>query len=101
MTSGITTIFNLDEVLLGGDPAEEHMVARDSIDLAVELGASAINVPHPLVNAALVEKAQGARIGVWAFTIDDESRFVDLMDMGVVSLTTNWPDRMVPLVRGR
>jgi glycerophosphoryl diester phosphodiesterase len=58
----------------------------------------AINVPHPLVDVDLVEQAREAGIGVWAFTIDDEARFLHLMNAGVASLTTNWPDRMLPLV---
>ncbi|GBE24086.1 glycerophosphoryl diester phosphodiesterase [bacterium BMS3Bbin02] len=98
-TNGIATLLNLDELQLRIDPTEAHAITRRSIDLAVELGAVAINVPHPLVDAGLVEQARGAGIGVWTFTIDDESRFVDLMDMGVASLTTNWPERMLPLAR--
>ena len=99
MTSDIATLLNLDELLLGIDPAEAHMVARNSIDLAIELGAMAINVPHPLVDSGLVEQAREAGIGVWTFTIDEESQFLDLMNMGVASLATNWPERMLPLAR--
>lgn len=99
MTSDIATLLNLDELLLGIDPAEAHTVARNSIDLAIELGAMAINVPHPLVDSGLVEQAREAGIGVWTFTIDEESQFLDLMNMGVASLATNWPERMLPLAR--
>ncbi|GMR02647.1 MAG: glycerophosphodiester phosphodiesterase [Acidimicrobiia bacterium] len=99
MTSDISTLFNLDELLAGIEPTEARTVARRSIDLAVELGAVAINVPHPLVDTDLVEQARSAEIGVWTFTIDDETLFVDLMDTGVASLTTNWPERMLPLAR--
>lgn len=99
MTNGIATLLNLDELLLGIDPAEAHTVARNSIDLAIELGAMAINVPHPLVDSGLVEQAREAGIGVWTFTIDEESQFLDLMNMGVASLATNWPERMLPLAR--
>jgi glycerophosphoryl diester phosphodiesterase len=99
--NGVATLFNLDELLAGIEPADAPAVARRSINLAVELGAVAINVPHPLVTTDLVEQAQKAGIGVWTFTIDDEARFIDLMDMGVASLTTNWPERMLPLARDR
>ncbi len=99
MTDGIATLFNLDELLLGIDPAEAHTVARHNVDLAIELGAVAINVPHLLVDLGLVEGARNAGIGVWTFTIDEESQFLDLMNMGVASLTTNWPERMLPLAR--
>ncbi len=99
VASGISTLFNLDDLLREIDPAEAPAVARQSIDLAVDLGAVAINVPHPLVDVDLVEQAREAGIGVWAFTIDDEARFLDLMSIGVASVTTNWPDRMLPLVQ--
>ncbi len=55
-------------------------------------------MPHPLVDVDLVEQAREAEIGVWTFTIDAEARFLDLMSIGVASVTTNWPDRMLPLV---
>ncbi len=99
--NGIATLLNSDELLAGIDPAAARTVVHQSIDLAVELGAVAINVPHPLVTIDLVEQAQDAGIGVWTFTIDDEARFISLMDMGVASLTTNWPERMLPLARDR
>lgn len=101
IASGISTLLNLDELLAGTDPAEAPAVAHRSIDIAADVGAVAINVPHTLVDANLVDQAHNAGIGVWAFTINDEARFVELMDTGVDSLTTNWPERMLPLARDR
>jgi glycerophosphoryl diester phosphodiesterase len=101
MTGDIATLFNLDELLLGINPADARNVTRDSVDIAVELGAVAINVPHILVDTGLVELARNAGIGVWTFVVDDESRFLDLTEMGVASITTNWPEHMLPLVKGR
>jgi len=101
MTSDIATLFNLDELLLGIDPADAPKVTHDSIGIAIELGAIAINVPHILVDAGLVEEARDAGIGVWTFTVDDETRVLELLDMGVASITTNWPARMLPLARSR
>lgn len=101
LANGISTLLNLDELLAGIDPVEAPVVALRSIDVAADLGAVAINVPHILVNPNLVDHAHNAGIGVWAFTIDDEARFVELMDAGVDSLTTNWPERMLPLARDR
>ena len=99
ITSDIAILFNLDELLLGINPADAHQVARDSVDIAVGLGAVAINVPHVLVDTGLVERARDAGIGVWTFTVDDEARVLELLDMGVASITTNWPARMLPLAR--
>ncbi|MFV2000895.1 MAG: glycerophosphodiester phosphodiesterase [Acidimicrobiia bacterium] len=99
--NGISTLLNLDELLAGIDPAEAPAIASQSIDVALQLGVIAINVPHPLVDANLVDQARAAGIGVWAYTVDEEDRFSELMDMGIASLTTTWPERMVPLARDR
>lgn len=99
IASGISALFNLDDLLNEIDPGAAPAVARHAIDIAIDLGAVAINVPHRLVDFDLVEQAREAGIGVWTFTIDDEARFLDLMSIGVASVTTNWPDRMLPLVQ--
>lgn len=101
LDSSITTLFNLDELLEGTGVAEAGDVTRNSIDVAVELGAVGINLHHELVDADLIARAKEAGIGVWAYTIDDESRFGELIDMGATSLTTNWPERMLELAHRR
>jgi glycerophosphoryl diester phosphodiesterase len=101
VANGLATLLNLDEVLAGIDPAEAPAIALQSIDVALQLGVIAINVPHPLVDANLVDQARTAGIGVWAYTVDDKDRFSELMDMGVASLTTNWPERMLPIAGDR
>ena len=99
--SGISTLLNLDELLAGIDPADAPSVALASIDAAQDLGVIAINVPHPLVNAELVRQARAVDIGVWAYTVDDEDRFSELMDTDVASITTNWPETMLRLLKDR
>lgn len=101
MTRDIAVLFNLDEMLKKSGSDDVRAITRRSVDVAAGLGAVAINIPHPLVEAALVEQAHAAGIGVWTFTVDDTSRFVELMEMGVTSLTTNWPEWMLPLVPAR
>ena len=96
---GISTLLNLDDLLAGINPADAPAVALSSIDAASALGAIAINVPHPLVDAELVRQAEAVGIGVWAYTVDDEDRFSELMDTGVASITTNWPETMLPLLK--
>jgi glycerophosphoryl diester phosphodiesterase len=101
VTSHISALLNLDELLLGVEPADAPAVALEAVDVASELGVIAINVPFALADANLVARARALGIGVWAYTVDDKDRFVDLMDIGVDSLTTNWPERMLPLVGNR
>ena len=101
LDSGIPTLLNLDDLLAGISPADAPSVARASIDAARELGAIAINVPHFLVDTELVEQAKSVGIGVSAFTVDDENRFSGLIDTGVDSITTNWPQTMLPLLNDK
>jgi glycerophosphoryl diester phosphodiesterase len=101
LANDISTLLNLDELLAGIDPTGAPAVAFRSINTAADLGAVAINVPHTLVEANLVDQAHGAGIGVWAFTINDKPLFAELMDLGVDSITTNWPEQMLPLARDR
>jgi glycerophosphoryl diester phosphodiesterase len=96
---GISTLLNLDDLLAGIDPADAPAVALSSIATATGLGAIAINVPYPLVDADLVRQAAAVGIGVWAYTVDDEDRFSELMNTGVASITTNWPETMLPLLK--
>jgi len=96
---GISVLLNLDELLFGIDPSEARAVAMHSIELAHKLGAIAINVPHTLIDVEIVAHARDAGVGVWAFTVDDEKRFGELIDDGVNSITTNWPGRMLHLVQ--
>ena len=98
LDDGISTLLNLDDLLTGIVAADAPSVALTSIDAARDLGAIAINVPHSLVDAELVQQAKAVGIGVWAFTADDEDRFSKLMETGVDSITTNWPETMLPLL---
>jgi glycerophosphoryl diester phosphodiesterase len=101
VTSRISTLLNLDEMLVGVKPADAPAVALEAVDVAKELGAIAINVPFALADADLVDRARAVGIGVWAYTVDDKDLFRELMDIGVDSLTTNWPEWMLPLVGNR
>lgn len=100
-TNGISVLLNVDELLDGVDPGDAISAVYESIDIAVGVGAIAINVPDMLVTAELVQRAHAAGIGVWTFTIDDTDHFEAVMEKGVDSVTTNWPERMLPLVKDR
>ena len=89
-TNEITTLLNLEDPLAGLDPAEARAFARQNMDVAGEFGAAGINLPHTLVDADLVARAEKVGLGVWVFTVDDEQR-----------LTTNWPARMLAWLGNR
>ncbi len=90
-----TTLLDVEEVTDGDGRAAAHR----GVDVAVQLGAKAINLNHRLVDADLMEAAQEAGIGVWAFVIDDEFRFAELIEVGVASLSTNWPACMLAVAK--
>lgn len=99
--TGVSALLNVDDLLEGIDPDVALSVVHESVEIAVEVGGIAINVPHALVTTELVEHAHDAGIGLWTFTVDETDRFVALMELGADSITTNWPERMVPLVTDR
>jgi glycerophosphoryl diester phosphodiesterase len=61
--------------------------------------AAGINLDHRYVDRRLVEKARKAGLSIWTWTVDDEERFQELLALGVDSITTNWPERMIPMVQ--
>ena len=58
-----------------------------------------LNVYHEFVNRQLVDKAHAQGLWVWAWTVDNELRARELLDLGVDSITTNWPHRIREVVR--
>ena len=58
-----------------------------------------LNVYHEFVDEQLVDKAHAQGLWVWAWTVDNESRASELLDLGVDSITTNWPHRIREVMR--
>ena len=100
-TNEITTLLNLDDLPAGIDPAKARAVAHRTIDNASELGAAGINLRHTLVDAPLVARARELGLRVWAFVVDNEERFGELIDMGVTAATTNLPELMLAVLGSR
>lgn len=90
-------LLNLDDTLHAVEPCIS-VVATASLAVATALRVAAINISHTVATGSVVEEAHAAGLGVWVFTVDDPSRFSALLDMGVDSITTNWPERMLPLM---
>jgi glycerophosphoryl diester phosphodiesterase len=100
-TAELSTLFNPDRVPGGIGSDAARSVVRRAIEQASKLGAVGINLRNGLVDPDVVVSAQTAGLGVWVFTVDDEKRFAELLAMGVKSVTTNWPARMVALAGHR
>ncbi len=87
------TLLDVDQVTDDDGPAAAHR----GVDVGGEPGAKAINLNHLLVDADLMEAAQEAGIG--AFVIDDKFRVAELIEVGVASLSTNRPARMLAVAQ--
>jgi len=58
-----------------------------------------ININHHYVDQELVDAAKRSGLSIWTWTVDDENRFRKLLAIGVDSITTNWPERMIPMIQ--
>lgn len=69
------------------------------IDVAKKLNAQWLHAAHDLVDERGVEMAHrlGFRVGAW--TVNDEEMARRLVDMGVDDITSNYPDRILRVVR--
>jgi len=64
------------------------------LERAETVGSEAINPHFGLVTHELVERAHGAGLAVFPYTVDDAEQMQRQLEMGVDGLFTNRPDRM-------
>ncbi len=60
--------------------------------------AAGININHHYVDQELIDAAKRLGLSVWTWSVNDEDRLQNLIDLGVDSITTSWPERMMPLM---
>jgi len=96
----LTVLLNLDKALeqlaLTG-PAATFL--SHCLTVAEQSGAAGINIAHVFVNRLLIQQAHQKGLSVWVWTVDDETRVQELLEMGVDSITTNWPKQMMPIIK--
>ena len=98
----LTVLLNLDATLEQLALTGPAAVFRSyCLTVAEQVGADGINIDHLFVSQELVQQAHRRGLSVWAWTVDDEARGQELLEMGVDSITTNWPERMMPLIKER
>lgn len=61
--------------------------------------ALGLNVSHRYLARPLIDRARAHNLRVWTWTIDDPVRAAALAQLGVAAITSNWPDRILPLAR--
>ncbi|GIV67811.1 glycerophosphodiester phosphodiesterase [Caldilinea sp.] len=94
-------------VLLNGHGVFESLMRVMSARCAFALtlwqarrsAALGLNVSHRYVARPLIDRAHAHNLRVWTWTIDDPVRAAALAQLGVAAITSNWPDRILPLAR--
>ena len=79
-------------------PARNGQPARvlfDYVAQAQQCAAVGLNINHMFVDEQVVDEMHRHGLSVWAWTVDDEDRITELTGLGVDSITTNWPERML------
>ncbi len=66
-----------------------------------ELETTVLDINHGNLSAKLVEMLRAAGIHVWCWTVNDAARMEQLLDWGVESITTDYPDRLTEVLKKR
>jgi glycerophosphoryl diester phosphodiesterase len=72
----------------------------DPITPARLAGADGLHPEHNWVREDLVSAARAAGLFVNVWTIDDEERIKRIADMGVTGILSNYPERLVSILKG-
>ncbi len=72
------------------ESAVAYLVSVEVGDLR-KLDVDAVGLKHSLAEPALVKELQAQGMAVYAWTVDDPVRMVELMEMGIDGLITNDP----------
>jgi glycerophosphoryl diester phosphodiesterase len=81
--------------LIGGRKAIRRRTGiLDLIQQAAEAGASILDLSSKIVTPSLVRESHLRGVGVWAWTVDDETEMKTLAEMYVDGITSNYPERL-------
>jgi glycerophosphoryl diester phosphodiesterase len=85
-------------LLLGGQlPVMRISSIMDLIYQTAQVGASTLNLPYKTITQNLIKESHKRGMNVWAWTVDDESDMKSLINMGIDGITSNYPERLIPL----
>jgi glycerophosphoryl diester phosphodiesterase len=93
----LDSVYRLDETVMTGFLCEHP--SSDLVERAVRLGARQLAPRGDLITSALVKKAHEAGLQVVAWTINEPEQMQRLMDAGVDGIMTDYPDRLVEVIR--
>ena len=83
--------------------AEENAerLAEFLIKRCRELDIAVLDLGHGIISPKLVKLLNEAGIHVWAWTVNDAARMEQLLDWGVVSITTDKPELLAEVLKRR
>ncbi len=72
---------------------------RDPVQAALDIPADEVGIRYPHATKAMVEEARrrGVLLSVW--TVDNEEDMRRMVELGVDRITTNYPDRVLQLLK--
>lgn len=71
------------------------------IDIARKLGVQWLHASFDLIDEKGIEEAHRSGFKVGSWTVNDEEIAKVLVDMGIDDVTTNYPDKIIRVIRGR
>jgi glycerophosphoryl diester phosphodiesterase len=96
-SSTLDSIYRLDETIMTGFLCE--IPSNDLVERAVRVGARQLAPRGDLITPALVQKAHGAGLQVVTWTINEPEQMRRLIEAGVNGIMTDYPDRLVEVLR--
>ena len=96
----LSIVLNMDSELNElAEREDKSEFIREYVRKACYAHLSALNVSYKHVTEDLIKRAHLKALPVWTWTVDDEEDMRRLIDMGVDAIYTNWPERLLKILR--
>jgi glycerophosphoryl diester phosphodiesterase len=93
----LDSVYRFDQTMMTGLLCEHP--SNDLVERAVRVGARQLAPRGDLVTSALVKKAHSAGLQVVTWTINEPEQMRNLIGAGVDGIMTDYPDRLVRVLR--
>jgi len=78
----------------------KYLVDETTIDYASVINANAIGINYDSpINKKLIALAHQHGIEVWKYTVDEENLLLELLDMGIDGVITNYPEETLKIIK--
>jgi glycerophosphoryl diester phosphodiesterase len=97
--STLDSVHRLDSTMMTGFLCEHP--SNDLVERTVRAGARQLVARGDLITPSVIEKAHHAGLQVVAWTINEPEQMLRLIDVGVNGIITDYPDRLLSILRDR